>query len=85
MALLGTTTDEIVITVFLDGTSNEPKVLRYSAKTRNAAAAKLIVEPPGQDPDGPPLSGKCHGLRLDDGEIDAAHIYWDAAARQFDD
>jgi hypothetical protein len=85
VALLGTTANEIVVAVFLDGVTNEPTVLRYSAKTRKAATATLAVEPPGDDPDAPKGSGDCHGLRLDDGEIDAAHIYWNAAARRFAD
>lgn len=86
VALLGTTANEIVVAVFLDGATKEPRVLRYSAKARNAATATLGIEPPGDnDPDAPKGSGACHGLRLDDGEIDAAHIYWNAAAREFAD
>jgi hypothetical protein len=85
VALLGTTAKEIVVVVFLDGATKEPKILRYSAKVRNAATATLSVEPPGEDGDAPPGSGACYGLRLDDGEIDAAHIYWNAAANEFDD
>ena len=85
VALLGTTAEEIVIAVFLDGSTKEPKVFHYSAKVRNAATATLNVEPPGEDADAPSGSGACYGLRLDDGEIDAAHIYWNAAANEFGD
>jgi len=85
VALLGTTAEEIVVAVFLDGSTKEPKVLHYSAKGRNAATATLSVEPPGEDADAPSGSGACYGLRIDDGEIDAAHIYWNAAANEFSD
>lgn len=85
VALLGTTGAEIVVAIFLDGTASQPKVLRYSAKTRNAATVTLSVETPGDDPDAPSASRHCSGLRLDDGEVDGAHIYWDAASRAFTD
>lgn len=93
VAVLGVTADSIVVAVFLNGPSNEPKVLRYSAKARNSATVDLSVEGVeggGQDPDAPPLpegirSGKCQGLRLDDGEIDAAHIYWNPDTGEFSD
>lgn len=90
VALLGTTAEEIVVAVFLGGTSSEPEVLRYSAKARNAATAKLSIESGGQDLDAPSLpagmqSQKCQGLRMDDGEVDAAHIYWNPKTRKFAD
>jgi len=85
VALLGTTGAEIVVAIFLDGSASQPKILRYSSKIRNAATARLSVEPPGEDPDAPSASGRCSGLRLDDGEVDGAHIYWDAASRAFTD
>ena len=86
VALLGTTDEEIVVAIFLDGAAREPRVLRYSAEARNAATATLSIQPPGvDDPDAPPGSGRCTGLTLDDGEIDGAHIYWDSAAQDFND
>jgi len=49
---------------------------------------ELSVEGGGQDLDASSLperslSGKCRGLRLDDGQIDAAHIYWNPEIREF--
>jgi hypothetical protein len=48
------------------------------------------VERDSQDLDAPSLpegllSGKCQGLRLDNGQIDAAHIYWNPGMRKFSD
>jgi hypothetical protein len=43
-AILGTNSSEIVIAVFLNGTTQRPEVLNYSAKARDAATAELKVE-----------------------------------------
>ena len=85
VALLGATAKEIVVAVFLGWNNKGTEILRYSTMVRNAATATLSIEPPGEDGDAPPGAGACHGLRLDDGEIDAAHIYWNAAAHVFAD
>jgi len=95
-AILGTSQSEIVIAVFLNGTTSRPEVLRYSAKVRDPASAELKIEdayshlkeiadelgavPPGMQP-----SETCKGLNLSDGRIDSAHIYWNHDARRFDD
>jgi hypothetical protein len=92
-AILGTTSSEIVIAVFLNGTSQRPEVLRYSAKVRQASTAELKIEDqdydpkedPGYDLPGFKRSRTCKGLNLSDGEIDSAHIYWNHNDRRFGD
>jgi len=92
-AILGTTSSEIVIAVFLNGTNQPPEVLRYSAKARDASYAKLMIEDQDYDPKEDPgyalpgfrRSKTCKGLNLSDGLVDSAHIYWNHDARQFDD
>jgi hypothetical protein len=91
-AILGVTSKEIVIAVFLDGTSRKPEVLRYSAAARDARQAKLTLESLDydRDEDTGPLPGfrrsrTCKGLNLSDGLVDSAHIYWNHDARRFDD
>ena len=92
-AILGTTPSEIVIAIFLNGTNQQPEVLRYSGRARHAASAELIIE--GQDFDakmdtgyvlpGFKRSSTCKGFRLSDGLVDSAHIYWNHDAKRFDD
>lgn len=92
-AILGTSSAEIVIAVFLNGTSQRPEVLHYSAKVRDAANAELKIEEQDFDPKdevGVDLPGfkrsrTCKGLNLSDGRTDSAHIYWNHEARRFND
>jgi hypothetical protein len=91
-AILGVTSTEIVIAVFLNGTTEKPEVLRYSAAARDARKARLRLESLDYSPneDTGPLPGfrrsrTCHGLNLTDDEVDSAHIYWNHDAKRFDD
>jgi hypothetical protein len=92
-AVLGTSPEEIVVVVFLNGTSNRPEVLHYSARTRNPASVTLATENLDYDPEaeiGTILPGfrkskTCKGLNLSDSEVDSAHIYWNWESRRFDD
>jgi hypothetical protein len=92
-AILGIDASDIVIAVFLDGTSVRPRVLRYSAKVRDRSSAQLKLEDQDYDPSteiGSDLPGfkrsrMCKGLNLSDGEIDSAHIYWNHLMQRFED
>jgi hypothetical protein len=93
-AILGVTTTEIVIAVFLNGTTAAPEVLRYSAAVRDASQVKLTIESldsdPSEDRDSSDVPGlrrsrTCKGLNLSDDMIDSAHIYWNRDARRFSD
>ena len=92
-AILGVTAEEIVIAVFIGGTTQPPEVLRYSAKVRDPRLAKLTIEGLDWDPkedEGIELPGfersrTCKGLNLSDAEIDSAHIYWNHAGKKFSD
>jgi hypothetical protein len=92
-AILGATTSEIVVAVFVNGITQAPEVLRYSARARNPRTAKLTIESLDFDPrkeEGYDLPGfrrsrTCKGLNLADGEVDSAHIYWNHDAKRFDD
>jgi hypothetical protein len=92
-AILGVSTSEIVIAVFINRITAPPEVLRYSAKARNPKTAELTVEDldydPKQDigcePEGFQLSKSCKGLNLGDGLTDSAHIYWNRKAHRFED
>jgi hypothetical protein len=92
-AILGTSESEIIIAVFLNGTSERPEILRYSANARRAALAKLSIENQDYEPKteiGSDLPGfrrskTCKGMNLSDGEVDSAHIYWNHEAHRFDD
>jgi len=92
-AILGSSSSEIVVAVFLNGTSQRPEILRYSAQMRNVGTAELKVEDQNYDPKeemGTDLAGfrrsrTCKGLNLSDGRVDSAHIYWNHEARRFDD
>jgi len=97
-AILGTNPADIVIAIFLHGTTKPPEILRYSAKARRAESAELKIESldftpqelkeiadsiGGEIPPGLRASKTCKGLNLSDG--DSAHIYWNHKARRFDD
>lgn len=92
-AILGTSSSEIVIAVFLRGASSPPEILRYSARVRNPATARLGIEGLDYDPEkdpGYPLPGfqrskRCKGLNLSDGDTDSAHIYWNHIYMRFED
>jgi hypothetical protein len=95
-AILGTSTEHIVVAVFTAGLSVKPQVLEYSAKARVAKWAVLTKESrdfkPGELeadlgylPEGLTPSKTCSGLNLSDGEVDSAHIYWDTKSKRFTD
>lgn len=92
-ALLGTTESEIVLAVFARGSRKPPEVLRYSAEVRDPLFAELVVESLERDPADAELTQRpgfrysktCRGLRLEDGKVDAAHIYWNHRDRKFSD
>ena len=92
-AILGSSSTDIVIAVFVNGPTQSPEVLRYSTQMRDPAKARLTLESlayDATDPDAPDLrkyrfSRSCKGLNLDDGRIDAAHIYWNPEAKRFED
>ena len=92
-AILGSNSTDIVVAVFVKGTSQRPEILQYSAKVRNAASAELTIEDQdynprdeiGVDLPGFRRSKTCKGLNLTDGRSDSAHIYWNHEAQRFDD
>ena len=95
-AILGTSKSEIVVAIFLGGLTKPPRVLRYSASSRDPATIELKIEdgdfePKGFEnevgyiPEGLRPSKTCKGLNLSDGKIDSAHIYWNHNAKQFGD
>jgi hypothetical protein len=92
-AILGTSATDIVIAVFLNGTSERPEVLRYSSRVRDAASVQLTIEDQDYDPSldiGSDLPGfkrsrTCKGLNLSDQHIDSAHIYWNHLMSRFED
>lgn len=95
-AILGITSEHIVVAIFYRGLTKPPEVLRYSITARNPATAVLTLEdmdfnpkeferevgylPPGMRP-----SKSCKGLNISNGEIDSAHIYWNHDAQHFAD
>lgn len=91
-AIVGTTSKEIIIAIFIDGVSQKPEVLRYSAAMRDTRTAKLTTETLDYDPkdeDAGDLRGvrrskTCQGLNLSDEKVDSAHIYWNHEAKRFD-
>ena len=91
-AILGITAQEIVIAVFLDGLTEAPEILRYSADVRDARDARLSLESLDYDPKddvgdlpGFRRSRTCQGLNLSDDKIDSSHIYWNHDAKRFND
>jgi hypothetical protein len=91
-AIVGTTSKEIIIAIFIDGVSRKPDVLRYSAAMRDTRTATLTTETLDYDPkdeDAGDLRGfrrskTCKGLNLSDEKVDSAHIYWNHEAKRFD-
>ena len=88
----GVSPKEIVIAVFLNGLTEPPEVLRYSAAVRGAKEAHLTLESLDDDPKdeigdlpGFRRSRRCQGLNLSDDRIDSAHIYWNHDAKRFND
>ena len=88
-AILGLSKSEIVIAVFLNGTSSAPEVLRDTV--RNREDVELKTETLDYDPkdivgdlEGFQRSQVCRGLNLGDGMIDSKHIYWNHASLRFD-
>jgi len=85
-ALLGTTTTEIVVVVFVNGSYSPPVVIRDSG--RNPATAELTTEDSDYEPEyslpGFRRSKTCRGLNINDGMIDQLHIYWNRIAHRFD-
>jgi hypothetical protein len=92
-AILGTSRSDIVVAVFLNGTTERPEVLHYSTGMRDPSTASLMIESSDYDANkeiGSPLPGfrrskTCKGLNLSDGKVDAAHIYWNHDSRRFAD
>jgi hypothetical protein len=93
LAILGVSTSEIVVAVFVNGLDAHPETFRYSAKARNAETAELTIEDLDYDPkqdigyelEGYQQSKSCKGLNLGDGLTDSAHIYWNRKAHRFED
>ena len=94
-AILGTSDTEIVVAVFTQNLGKPPEVLRFDARDRKPAEARLRLEDSALSKDeiqslsnaAPPgyrQSKTCKGLRLSDDGSDTAHIYWDHEARRFD-
>ncbi len=87
LAILGTSSKEIVIAVFARDVAKPLDVMRFSGIARNPASAILSVESLdftiqdfereiGTVPDGLVPSKTCIGLNMTDQMIDSAHIYW---------
>jgi hypothetical protein len=85
IAILGVSSSEIVVAVFLNGTNKRPEVIRDSG--RQAASVTLMIEDLDYETDytlpGFQRSKTCKGLVLDDGEIDPAHLYWNHESLRF--
>ena len=92
-AILGATASEILVAVFIRGTTKQPEILRYAGSQRSSANSVLAIESLDYDPKieiGSDLPGfvrsrSCQGLNLSDGQIDSAHIYWNRIRKQFAD
>lgn len=95
-AILGTSSSEIVVAVFVRGLNRKPNLLQYSTSVRFPTSAILTVEDldfDGKDfemeigplPEGLKPSKTCVGLNMSDQMIDSAHIYWNRKAKRFDD
>jgi hypothetical protein len=90
-AILGNTATEIVVAVFAHGLDQAPELLRYSTEMRDPAKVRMTVEPlTYRSKDAPDLRKfhlppTCRGLRVDDGRIPPAHVYWNPETKQFAD
>jgi len=94
-AILGGSPKEIVVAIFTEGLGERPALLRFEANAHDIRAAKIRLDDyslsaeeitglSGTAPTGYRPSSNCHGVRLSDQGIDAAHIYWDHDHRRFD-
>lgn len=94
-AILGGSAKEIAVAIFRDGLEQAPALLRFEVDAHDLQAAQLrldnytmsaeeIAGISGKAPTGYRPSSTCHGVRLSDHGIDAAHIYWDHDNRRFD-
>ncbi len=88
MAILGESSEAVVVAVFLNGLYHRPEVLRSKFPR---GSTKLEAEDLDYDPKdlGYPLPGfqrskTCKGLSLDDGATDPAHLYWNHESGRFD-
>ena len=92
-AILGTTATQIVVAVFINGLGQKPEILEYSTQMRSPATTRMTAESlnyNSKSPEAPDLRkfhfpSTCRGLRLDDGRISAAHIYWNPELKSFAD
>lgn len=94
-AILGGSAKEIVVAIFSEGLDQSPALLCFEVDAHDLHAAQLrldnytmsadeIAGISGQAPTGYRPASTCHGVRLSDQGIDAAHIYWDHDHRRFD-
>jgi hypothetical protein len=95
-AIIGTSQSEIAVAVFLNGSTKRPEILLLSSQAFDVRSLTLEFEAMdfdlreleksiGHIPQGMRRSKACKGIRLDDGKVDSAHIYWNHEARAFDD
>ena len=94
-AMLGTSIKEIAVAIFTDGLDQPPALLRFEADALSIVESKIRLDDyalsaaeitgiTGTLPVGYRPSSQCHGVRLSDDRIEAAHIYWDHDNRRFD-
>ena len=94
LAILGLKESEIIVAVFMNGITKPPILLRDSSKYRDSNTVELSIEDGefdekdfqemlGDIPDGLKSSKTCKWLRLSDGKIDSAHIYWNRTTKSF--
>jgi hypothetical protein len=84
------------VAIFREGLNQPPDVLEFSADDRDPSTVRLSIETrshqgeimaraSGTSPmHGQGTFGGCVGLKLSDGKIDAAHIYWNQTTKRFD-
>lgn len=95
-AILGTQKTEVVVAIFLDGVNKAPKVLRFASTERDPKTTVLSIEDQnfnpkamkeemGEIPQGMLPSKTCKALHVEDGKIDAIHIYWNHVSKAFAD
>jgi len=95
LAILGTSSKEIVIAIFTEGTAKPIEVMRFSGVARSPKSAILAIEPldftlqdfrreVGAVPDGLVPSKTCVGLNMTDQMVDSAHIYWHRKRGRFE-
>jgi hypothetical protein len=89
-AILGITTQEIIVVVFINGLQNKPETFRDRVHT--PADAELTIESLDYDPGervGVELEGflrskECKGLNTADNHVDPFHVYWNHKDSHFD-